>query len=255
MCILFIAVDQHPDFPLLIAANRDEFHKRPTDFAKSWSGSDLIGGQDQQSSGSWLLVNQMGQLASLTNYRDPTLDAFNKKSRGFLVRDFVLNKPTAAQYLAQLKQTANDFTGYNLLYGDWHDLHIYSNINGQNVNLKQGCFALSNAFVDTPWPKAIQGKEQLCQYLQTTKDIDDEALFAILADQSKAPDQCLPQTGVSLDWERQLSSVFIQGQDYGTRCSTLLMVNKQKQMRLVERSFDENATVVNQVEFAVQLPS
>ncbi|MEP4889650.1 MAG: NRDE family protein [Aliiglaciecola sp.] len=250
MCILFIAVEQHPDYPLIIAANRDEFHQRPTAQSEFWAASpNLLAGRDLEAGGTWMGANVNGRICALTNVRDPQKLLSNAISRGHLVSEFLINQDPPQDYLSKLRESKQQYNGYNLLFGEWNDLYVYNN-HTDNVNrLGAGVYGLSNADLDSPWPKINQGVNKLREHCQQASSLDSEKLFEILLDQTKANDELLPKTGVPLDWERKLSSIFIQSADYGTRSSTLLLVNKNKQVTWQEHTFDRQGNNVQQREF------
>lgn len=250
MCILFIAVEQHPDYPLIVAANRDEFHRRPTAQSKFWDDyPNLLGGRDLEAGGTWMGITKNGRLAALTNVRDP-LNVMDKAiSRGHLVTQFLVNQDTQAEYLAKLRTSQHEYNGYNLIYGKWNDLWVYNNHADKLTKLTPGVYGLSNAELNSPWPKINQGVSKLKQHCQQATIPNTDKLFEILLDQTQAKDELLPKTGVSLQWERKLSSIFIQSQDYGTRSATLLLVNKNKHVTWLEHSFDPQGISFNKREF------
>jgi uncharacterized protein with NRDE domain len=247
VCILFIGIDQHPDYPLIIAANRDEFFARPTAQSHFWSDHPaLLAGQDLQAGGSWMAVNKNGRLAALTNVRDPQRINPKAQSRGGLVTRFTQGLQDNAAYLDHLRQSRQDYNGYNLLFGQWHDLWVYNNHSNCQEKLYPGVYGLSNASLNSPWPKINSGMRNLQHYCHNSDEIIADKLFELLHDETKAADHLLPQTGIPLEWERQLSSIFIRGQDYGTRCSTLLLVDKNLQLSWFEKTFAANGVPVAQ---------
>ena len=250
MCILFIAVNQHDDYPLIIAANRDEFHARPTASSEYWQTQpELLAGKDLKAGGTWMGVTRNGKVAALTNVRDPKTLRDDARSRGELATQFLLGNDDHFTVAARLQASRADYNGYNFLYGDWHNLHVYNNHLNETRHLSDGVHGLSNASLNAPWPKVTQGMRELTEYCQNGHDIEEEALFSILACDKKAEDHSLPNTGVPYEWEKQLSSIFIQGEDYGTRCSTLLLVDKQRKVSWTERSFSPAGEVIGQKHF------
>jgi uncharacterized protein with NRDE domain len=244
---LFIGIDQHPDYPLIIAANRDEFFARPTAPSGFWKDHPaLLGGQDLQAGGSWMTVNRNGKLAALTNIRDPQGNNPTAQSRGELVTNFTLGQQDSTTYLEYLRQSGQHYNGYNLLFGHWHDLWVYNNHCDSEEKLHSGVYGLSNASLNSPWPKVNKGMLKLQQYCHTSDDIVAEKLFELLQDETKAADHLLPQTGIPIEWERQLSSIFIRGEEYGTRCSTLLLVDKNQKLSWFEKTFAANGIPVQQ---------
>lgn len=255
MCILFIAVKQHPDYPLIILANRDEFHQRATTACDYWPEQPaVLGGRDQVANGSWMAVNtQNGRLAALTNIRDPHHINPDAPSRGALVSDFVCGNQSATDYQQHLNTHRQQYNGYNLLFGDVHHLQVLNSYSGQVTSLTPGVYGLSNAALNSPWPKLNKGVQALKGYCQQPGKLDNHHLFSLLKDQQQAPDNTLPVTGVSLEWERRLSSIFIQSAEYGTRSSTLLLMNSQQHIDYIERSFAADGKTVESRTFAFTL--
>ena len=236
MCILFIAIEQHPKYPLIIAANRDEFYHRPTAVSNYWAEyPNVLAGRDLHSGGSWMGINEQGYIAALTNFRDPMLNQLEAPSRGLLVVDYL--KRPIKNYHEKLNYDAARYNGYNLLYGHWHQLSVYNNVSKQYKQLSSGIYGLSNAMLDTPWPKLSHGAEQFKQALSKANNVLDDSLFSVLSDQTVAPDEALPDTGIGRERERVLSSIFINSEGYGTRSSTILRVSCTKKVTWVERTF------------------
>lgn len=244
MCILFIAVNEHRDYPLIVAANRDEFFKRPTSQSDFWQENpDILAGKDLQAGGTWMGINKNGRFSALTNVRDPHRIDPKAVTRGELVANFIKDETTNQAYLKQLVDSRERYNGYNLLFGDWHDLWVYNNHQNKLEQLGDGVFGLSNADLNSPWPKINKGVTNLREYCQLSQPIDEDILFALLRDDTQAEDEILPKTGVPIEWERKLSSIFIKSEDYGTRSSTLLMIDKHNRLSWQERSFDNQGNV------------
>ncbi|MCM0079985.1 NRDE family protein [Geomonas sp. Red32] len=238
MCTLLIACSAHPRYPLVIAANRDEFYDRPTAAASSWQDAPgLFGGRDLLHGGTWLGVTETGRIAALTNYRQPHTHPPDAPTRGKLVSGFLAGEKGAERYLDELHAAGLPYCGFNLVVGEVGSLYHYSNKSGLVTPLTSGIFGISNRLLDTPWPKVERGKAGL-QRVLAGEDPSAEELFAVLADGTKAPDEELPDTGVGLEWERLLSSIFIESERYGTRCSTVIMVDSDLQALFVERTFN-----------------
>ena len=242
MCILFIAVNQHPKYPLIIAANRDEFHKRPTAVSHFWPNhSELLAGKDLEAGGTWMGINKQGRIAALTNIRAPGKERLNATTRGELVTHFLTDNKSSSEYLSRLQNTHEQYNGYNLLYGDFKDLHVYNNFENAVYTLGDGVYGLSNASLDIPWPKIDAGKEALADYCQQADTLSHEHLFTLLNNSQAASDDVLPKTGVPLEWERMLSSIFIQSEDYGTRSSTVLLIDNNDHCYWEERTYTPQA--------------
>jgi uncharacterized protein with NRDE domain len=248
MCILFVAVKQHQDYPLIIVANRDEFFARATAESDFWQDKPhILGGRDLQAGGTWMGINKQGYIASLTNVRAPETLIENATSRGALVSDYLDTMPTG--YYEQLAQSKSQYNGYNLLYGKWDALSVYNNHTDELQDLTPGFYGLSNADLNSEWPKINRGVKQLEQLCLSNKAIDTPDLFEILMDRTKAPDEQLPKTGVPVEWERHVSSIFIQGEDYGTRSSTLLTVDKQNQVNWHEKTYNNKGLFMSEKKY------
>lgn len=221
MCLILVAWRVHPDYPLVVAANRDEFHARRSAGADFWpEHSSVLAGRDLEAGGTWLGLSRTGHFAALTNYRDPARQRPDAPSRGHLVANFLTGDHGIDDYLAALSPT--DYNGFNLLLGDGERLIAFSNISMEKHEIAPGVYGLSNALLDTPWPKVGAGKTALQAALAALPD--EARLWQLLRDDRTHPDETLPATGVPLEWERLLSAAFIRGSGYGTRCSTVLKV-------------------------------
>ncbi len=241
MCLIVFAYRVHPEFPLIVAANRDEFRDRPTRPAEFWPEQpNLVAGRDLSQGGTWLGLNRQGQLAMVTNYRNPK-EARGRLSRGLLVSQFLQqDENSPATYLETLGVQADEYSGFNLLTGNADALYYYSNRGASSRQpqlLAPGLYGLSNHLLDTPWPKVERAKAGLHTLIEQS-DPDPEALLDLLRDSTPAADAQLPDTGVGLDWERLLSPIFIEGQHYGTRSSTILLISRQGEATFVEQSYD-----------------
>jgi uncharacterized protein with NRDE domain len=223
MCLVLVAWRLHPDYPLVVAANRDEFFARPTAPAAFWNDApQLLAGRDLEAGGTWMGVTRTGCFAALTNFRDPAQTRSGAPSRGRLVTEFLLGTEAPPAYFERIAAKASRCNGYNLLASDGAALWWSSNMGGEPRRLEPGVYGLSNHLLDTPWPKVGAGKTALTRVLGRLPD--DGPLFELLRDDAVHPDEVLPQTGVPLDWERLLSSAFIKAPNYGTRSSTVLCV-------------------------------
>jgi uncharacterized protein with NRDE domain len=226
MCIILVAWHAHPTYPLVVAANRDEYFSRPTAAAAFWPDQrEILAGRDLDAGGTWLGLTRNGSFAALTNYRDPDGHRADRRSRGQLVREFLADTGEPEAYLQRIAATGGEFNGYNLLVGDRHSLAWFSNVTGQGKILPAGIYGLSNDLLDTPWPKVCAAKSALSSALACLP-VDDK-LFELLRDDTVHPDETLPRTGVSLEWERLLSAAFVRASGYGTRNSTLVTVDAQ----------------------------
>ena len=237
MCLIFVAWRAHPDYPLVVAANRDEFFARPAAEAGWWPDApSVFAGRDLEAGGTWLGLGRDGRFAGLTNFRDPQRNRDGTPSRGALVADFLRGRESTAEALARLQFEGPRYNAFNLLVSDGDSLGIYESASGSARLLEPGLHALSNHLLDTPWPKVTAGKSRLARALRALPD--DTPLCELLRDDRPAPDAELPRTGVSLAWERMLSSAFIRAPGYGTRCSTVVTRDRHGWTHVTESSWD-----------------
>lgn len=242
MCLILLALDSHPRFRLVMAANRDEFHARPTAAAGWWSDAPgLLAGRDLRAGGTWMGVTRGGRVAAVTNYREPVPPQPDAPSRGALVTDFLRADADAVRWAGELEERAAAYAGFNLLVDDGAAMTYVSNRGGLARTLVPGVYGLSNALLDTPWPKVVRGRAGLHAALDGYGADDtmlEDALFRLLADAEPAADALLPDTGVGAERERMLSSLFIRSPEYGTRASTVLLVGRDGAVRFTERRID-----------------
>ena len=247
MCLIAFALDRHPDYPLALIANRDELHAR----AAAPAGADpqypdVHGGRDLEQGGSWLMVSRRGRLATVTNVRVRPLGAAHPRSRGTLVRDFAAGDMGIDAWLDALAPAALDYGPFNLVLWDGRSLEFTGN-HPRFVRhpVAAGLHAMSNGAFDAPWSKSNRASQALATWLDTAAPADARAadvtpLLAALADQTPAPDAALPDTGVGVELERRLSPPFVRDARYGTRCSTVVLVQADG-IRFVERRFGPDA--------------
>lgn len=254
MCLIVFSYKQHTQYPLIFAANRDESYERPTRSAQFWDENPtILAGKDLQAGGTWMGVNKNGEFSAITNYRDPNIQKENPPSRGQLVLDFLTNDSTPAMYLNKLQARANQFMGFNLLAGSPNELYYYSNQQEKILFLNKGLYGLSNHLLETPWPKVRRAKEKM-RTIVTDNNISPAPLFDLLADDLEAPDEELPNTGIPKNIEKKVSPIFIKSDDYGTRCSTVLLVDHNGQVTFAERRFRPGTMDVeeeNRYEFSI----
>lgn len=244
MCVIALAWNAHPRWRLVLAGNRDEFHARPSAALANWPDADIIAGRDLEAGGTWLGVTGEGRCSVVTNVRNPR-DAQTGLSRGLLVTDYLARADDAAAHAARLQSVAADYRPFNLLIVDAdRAFHIGNRPLPAVHALSDGIHGLSNAELDTPWPKT----RRLCARMQEWIDVDRAvtdtenfaALFAALADEEIAADADLPDTGIGLERERWLSAAFIRGESYGTRASTIVAIGHNGCGTIVERRFGPN---------------
>jgi len=238
VCLLFLCQRVNEQYPLILLANRDEYRARPTRRAGFWTTHPaVLAGMDLQGGGTWLGITRQGRWAALTNYREPPRAAYSR-SRGELVRDYLAGGQSPADYGRAVGGVADDFDGFNLLLGDRHETLWTSNRGAGMERLQAGIHGLSNHLLETPWPKVTAGKRALTGQLRGQPVVD--RLFQPLSDQT-VYEAGLPDTGVEPDTEKRLSSAFINSPAYGTRSSTLIMVDRAGRAYFEERSYDEPA--------------
>jgi uncharacterized protein with NRDE domain len=236
MCLIALAYKIHPRYPLIVAANRDEFLERPTEPAHFWKDApDILAGRDERAGGTWMGITRKGRFAAITNYRDLRMKTTTGPSRGLLVREALEHGIDPG--------TTKTYAGFNLIYGTVDGLRYHNNIEGTDEALQPGIHGLSNHFLDTPWPKVVKAKQEL-EHALSLPDTDlPEALFRLLADDATAPEQALPDTGLPLEMERAASSIFIRSAGYGTRCSTVVLMDAEGKVQFEERTWPHGKKV------------
>lgn len=263
MCLIAVAWRAHPRYPLALIANRDEAHARPTAPAGTYPDlPGVFGGRDLLQGGSWLMVSSRGRLAAVTNVRQGVAPEPAPRSRGTLVTGFMQGSEAAPAWCAALAPDAPAYGRFNLLAWDGGTLAFATNHPGFATQaIAPGVHAMSNGALDARWPKGGHATAALAAWLAddiaTTRDADDvaaiEPLFQALADTTPAPDDALPDTGVGLALERLLSPPFVRNGRYGTRCSTVVLVEPGR-LLFVERRFGPDATITGQTVHALALP-
>lgn len=240
MCLILFAHGVDSRYTLLIAANRDEFHVRPTAPAGYWpEQAHVLGGRDLEKGGSWLAVARDGRWAAVTNYRDPQAPP-GVRSRGELVSRYLLQGGEPASYSVQLASRLDGYAPFNLLVGDGTEVIYVSNrAEPATAQVARGVHALSNHLLDTPWPKAVQTTRRLRSLLRDDETVLVAGLFEMLLDREPAPDHLLPSTGISPEWESALSAPFVVAPGYGTRASTVVLFRGNGSVYFEERSFAE----------------
>ncbi len=226
MCLLVIAYKIHPKYRLIVAANRDEYYSRPTRFLDFWEENpDIIAGRDLKSKGTWLGITRKGRFSAVTNYRNPKIVKEGRPSRGLLVKGFLESDIDAEEYLRFVKKESSKYNPFNLIVGDEKGLWYYSN-RADIKKLEPGLYGLSNHLLDTPWPKVRKAKQEIKKIIENS-EIDIEAIFSVLKDKTMPPDHELPDTGVGYEKERMLAPIFIESSDYGTRSSSILLIEER----------------------------
>lgn len=236
MCLIIFAYKTIPGYELIFASNRDEFYNRPTEQAKFWEEDcNILAGKDLKQGGTWMGISKTGKFAALTNFRDKSLDKKNPKSRGFLVKDFIAGTGTSENYKSALKDELENYSGFNLLTYDRSNFIYINNKNCEVEKLSPGFYGLSNGLLDENWFKVEKSKTAFQKIVNVNPE-DQRAVFNLLKDNEKAPDQRLPDTGIGKLIEKQVSSIFIKTPIYGTRCSTFLSIRDNGEVRFVEET-------------------
>jgi uncharacterized protein with NRDE domain len=249
MCLVGLAIDANRRFPLVIAANRDEFFDRPAARLAWWQpaegGPQILGGRDLGAGGTWLGLSAAGRLALVTNVRRSLETDPNAPSRGGIVPRWLGTSLRPDQFWMQT--SLSGYAPFNLIAADFRrgDCFWASSEQALPRRVERGVFGLSNAALDTPWPKVVSLKHRLADAVETADSADalSSLLFAALGDREGAADELLPSTGVGLERERLLSPAFIRTPDgrYGTRCSTVIVTEKIKR-QLVTHVFERTFT-------------
>ncbi len=238
MCILLAAWRDHPQYDLVVAANRDEFHARPAAPAAAWTDAPhLVAGRDLEAGGTWLGVGHGGRFAAVTNVHRPG-QPVGQRSRGMLAAEFLRQRQSAARYGTSLVADALHYAGVNMMFADRHALRAWSNQDNRVRDLAPGVYGLSNAALDVEWPKVTRLKAAYRQQRDLAGDALIDALLATLRDERSARDEELPDTGVDLAMERVLAPIFIRGSGYGTRCSSVVLRETSGRLLFVERRYD-----------------
>ena len=253
MCIILLAHQAHPEYPLILAANRDEFYERATAQANFWTDApDTLAGRDLERGGTWLGVTRTGRISAVTNYREPEVRKQGAPSRGLLVSDFLSGNEQPDEYLSKLSGRASLYNGFNLIVGTPLKLLYFSNRAEGPREIGPGVHALSNHLLDTPWPKVSRGRDALYGIIARENDLSIEDVFKVLADDARAGDEALPETGVGLELERVLSPLFITTPVYGTRSSTVLLISRHHEAIFIERTFAHAAYEDVRYEFKIR---
>lgn len=238
MCLITFAYRSHPEYSFILLANRDEFYQRPTLDMAYWQDSpEILAGRDLEQGGTWLGINKHGNFATVTNYRDGRKRDNHVRSRGHLTRDYLSRRTHAQDFLHTLEAEQDTFGAFNLLLGDRHGLHYLSNRGAAAQTLSPGIYGLSNALLNSPWPKLLKVRDGLRAHMKSS-NINTNHLIELMQDSGEAHDHLLPDTGISHDWERRLSACFIQSPEYGTRATTLLMQKPDGHTYVREQTYE-----------------
>jgi uncharacterized protein with NRDE domain len=253
MCLVLLGLDSHPDYSVIVAANRDEFYDRPTSPASFWADApSVLAGRDLKADGTWLGIDRLGRFAAVTNYRQGERESPAARSRGRLVSDFLTRDVGALEHVERVRAEAGLYNGFNLIAGDPWGVFYFSNRQGRVRHLAPGLYGLSNHLLDTPWPKVASLKSAFGTLLNDGAPELTAELFALLSDRNRPADALLPSTGVGPEWERLLSSAFIASDDYGTRSSTVVLIGRDGNIVFVERSFGPRGVAGAETRFELQ---
>ncbi len=241
MCLIIFSFQTDTRFPLLVAANRDEYFSRPTAHADFWPEKELLAGRDLLAGGTWLGITRSGRFAAVTNIRDPSQTEQKARSRGELTRQFLLGPESPQQYCEALASNFDEYAGYNLLIGDRESLFYINNMQQTSKQLEPGIYGLSNGVLNDSWPKVEWGKQAMQGLLDSKNSVSTDKLIAMMNHREQAADADLPDTGVSRKLERSLSSAFIQNPErrYGTLCSTAVIFHDSGEIRFSEQNYNE----------------
>lgn len=252
MCLLVLAWQAHPRYRLVVAANRDEFHERPAAPLAEWGPpDDILAGRDLRAHGTWLGLDRQRRFGVITNFRELQRPRPDAPTRGALIPDYLRGMTGPGDFLAGLMPEAPRYSGFNLLLADRDSLWYASNrAEGFARSLSPGVYGLSNEFLDTPWPKLRRVRRRFDAWLGDPDNGTAADLFALLDDRATATaDEELPQTGIPEEWERVLSAPFVLHPDYGTRASTILLLEPSGAGLLAERRFTPQGTLLGETEF------
>ncbi len=249
MCTSFLSVNDRKDYPLVLVFNRDEFHQRPTKYLHHWEQPiGILAGRDLESNGTWLGVSEKGKIALVTNHRNfrvPMLK--NAPSRGELITNFLINDQSPEETIFRIKERSKLYNGFNLILGSDNEMRYFSNVSEQEEQVRGGVHGISNAFLDTPWPKVEDGGNAFKSLVQAD-ELDIEKLFQLMRSEEVKEDHRLPDTGGGLEFERKASPLFINDPVYGTRSTSVIVRNLQGQYTFYERSFDATGVLKNEEE-------
>jgi len=256
MCLVAFGWKAHPDYSLIVGANRDEWHDRPALPAAWWGDHpQILAGRDLKAGGTWMGITRSGRFAAVFNFRAPTDKRSTARSRGGLVTAFLLSRESPGDFLSSISERAHEYSGFNLVVADASSMAYFGSRAGEIKLLEPGVYALSNHTLNEPWPKVISAKSALEAALQArmTETARQMAIYEFLSNQAIAPDEMLPETGVGPEWERVLSSALIATPEYGTRASTIVSIAYNSTVAFAEHTRDADGTVSHVAEFSFEI--
>lgn len=247
MCICFIAINQSVQHPLLLVFNRDEYYKRFAEKLKKWSNENLYAGTDLQSKGTWLAADSQGRFAAITHFRDPKNHKAGMGSRGALVPSFLRSGLSPLEFIENMQSMSHEYNGFSMILGEKNEVFYYSQKVGVYRKLESGIYGLSNGEINSDWPKVKRGIGLMQILLQKEYSLGN--ILDIMLDSKLADDTLLPKTGVSYAIEKAISSIFVLTPDYGTKTSTLFAVEKNGNLKFMERTFEKNSKIFEETIF------
>lgn len=237
MCLIVFSYRQYKNFPLIFAGNRDEFYNRPARPAQFWNRyPNLLAGKDLKANGTWLGVTNKGEFGALTNYRDLNNIKEDAPTRGKVVTDLLTGEIGTEDYFSKMQKESHKYNGFNLLGGNLDQILYLSSETSETQSLSSGLYGISNALLDSPWPKVESAKKQFAGLI-SNNNVDEEGIFDLLTDDTLYPRELLPDTGLSDEMEVAVSSIFIKTENYGTRCSTLFYITGDGELTFIERTY------------------
>jgi len=255
MCFIAFSYKQHSKYKLIFCANRDEFYNRKAVEMHFWPENDsILAGKDVQGGGTWLGITKKGKLAALTNFREQSTVSPTKPSRGQIVKKFLEQDYETKEFIDYLKKSKSFYEGYNLIFGTIDKLYYFSNRSNGTLPISPGLYGLSNATLDTPWPKIKRGKALLAEAI-SKPDFSITELFNVLTDNHKVHDDMLPDTGISPVYEKELSPIFVNMEHYGTRSSTVILVDYDYNANVYEQRYDNKGKVKGNSQFCFKIES
>jgi uncharacterized protein with NRDE domain len=254
MCLIVFSYKTSSDYPFILAGNRDEFYERPTTPVHIWQTDPrIIAGKDEKAGGTWLGFTETGRFAAITNYRDMNNLKEDAPTRGKIVTDFLLSEKYVLTFLKNLKQQSHLYNGFNLIAGTFDQLYYLSNQKEEIEKIEPGVHVISNAFLNTPWPKSQWAKERFEEIIDNS-GFDDGELFKLLQNTRRYPKDKLPETGLPDEMEKAVSSVFIITEEYGTRSSSIIAVDNNSKAGFIEQTYSPGSIEVENVErYSIQL--
>jgi len=237
MCLIGFSWLEHPNYKLVLVANRDEFYERPSLPLMQWDNG-IIAGKDLQAGGTWMGITEKGRFAAVTNYRENVNPPENYLTRGDLVKDFLLGNLSPRQYLEEILPNKDRYQGFNLLVGTSEEMYYFSNKSSELLQISSGLHGLSNAFMNTNWPKVESLKAEMKKALSRSTFSEDD-FFHIMRDEAKVNVEKLNDTGFGMEIEVALSPKFVRflPKAYGTVNTTLILWKHDGSVTVRERTF------------------